>query len=280
VDELLQSVGTWLDPRVIGAFVLQWSGRVFAAIAIFLIGRWIAIALSKWLARGLVRARIDPTLTAFLRSLIYMVFLILVVLTAVGALGVPTTNFLAIVGAAGLAVGLALKDSLSNFSSGVMLVFFRPFRVGDYVETAGVQGNVDSIGIFNTVIKTLDNRVITVPNSLIFSGLITNFSSEAHRRIDLVVRIGYDDDIALARKLIDEVLRAHDKVRESPAPEIVILDLAENSINIAVRAWVNTPDYGPVRGELLEQIKQTFDANGLTAPYPRLRLFGDTPART
>jgi small conductance mechanosensitive channel len=198
--------------------------------------------------------------------------MVFVVLTAVGALGVPTTNFLAIIGAAGLAIGLALKDSLSNFSSGVMLVFFRPFKVGDYVEAAGVGGTVSSIGIFNTVIKTPDNRVITVPNSLIYGDAITNFSAESTRRIDLVIGIGYDDDVQRAKALIQGVLSNEDRVLDDPAPTSMTLELGESSVNIAVRPWVKTSEYWPVRGELLERIKKALEDSGLSIPYPQRDL--------
>jgi small conductance mechanosensitive channel len=201
-----------------------------------------------------------------------MTLMVFVVLTAVSALGVPTTNFLAIVGAAGLAIGLALKDSLSNFSSGVMLVFFRPFKVGDYIEAAGVAGTVNSIAIFNTVIKTPDNRVITVPNSLIYGDAITNFSAENTRRIDLVIGIGYDDDVQRAKALIQGVLSNEDRVLDDPAPTIMTLELGDSSVNIAVRPWVKTSEYWPVRGELLERIKKALEDSGLSIPYPQRDL--------
>jgi small conductance mechanosensitive channel len=272
MDELLASFGDWLNPEVLGTLILQWSGRLLAAIVVFLIGRWIAMALSSWCGRIMEKARVDATLTRFLRSLIYMTMLIVVILTAIGALGVPTTNFLAILGAAGLAIGLALKDSLANFSSGVMLVFFRPFRVGDYVEAAGIGGTVDSIGIFSTVFKTPDNRVITVPNGLIFGGLITNYSAESRRRIDMVVAISYADDIERAIHIIKGVLEKHPKLRPEPAPEILVLDLTEIGVNIAVRPWVDTTEYPVVRGELLAQLKLALEKNGFSVPRRAVHL--------
>jgi small conductance mechanosensitive channel len=252
--------------------VLDWSGRIFAAALIFLIGRWVVAILSAWFGRAVERAGVETTLKSFLSNLVYMTLLVFVVLTAVSALGVPTTNFLAIVGAAGLAVGLALKDSLSNFSSGVMLVFFRPFKVGDYVEAGGVAGTVNDIRIFNTVIKTPDNRVITVPNSLIYGDAITNYSAEATRRIDLVIGIGYDDDVQRAKALIQTVLNDDDRVLDEPAPTIMALELADSSVNIAVRPWVATSNYWPVRGDLLERIKRVLEDNGLSIPYPQRDL--------
>jgi small conductance mechanosensitive channel len=272
LSEFAELVGSWLDPALIGALILQWSGRIVAALLVFLIGRWVALALTNWVAGAMAKTQVDQTLIRFLRSLLYMTLLVVVVLTAIGALGVPTTNFLAILGAAGLAIGLALKDSLSNFSSGVMLVFFRPFRVGDFVQAGDVSGTVDGIGIFNTVIKTGDNRVVTVPNSLIYAQPITNFSAEPTRRIDLVIGISYDDDIALAKSLIGDVLDAHGGVLADPPRVIFTLDLAESSVNLAVRGWVATPDYWVVRGDLLERIKAALEARGLSIPYPQRDL--------
>ena len=272
MSDFLSSFPSWLDPQLLGEVLLQWSGRVLAAVVIFVVGRWIAIALAGWFARVLDKARVDPTLTRFLRSLIYMTMLIVVTLTAVGALGVPQGNFLAILGAAGLAIGLALKDSLQNFSSGVMLVFFRPFRVGDYVEAAGVGGTVDSIGIFSTVLKTPDNRVITVPNGLIFSGLITNYSAEATRRIELVIAISYSDDLERAKQLIKGVLDADDRIHAQPVAEIMVLDLTEIGVNIAVRPWVYTAEYWAVRGAILEKIKHVLETNGFSVPHRAVHL--------
>jgi small conductance mechanosensitive channel len=197
VENLLANLGETLQ-QLTGPWLLAWAGRIVAALLIFLIGRWVSKRIAAAVARATGRAGMDETLTKFLNSVVYMTLLVLVVLTAVGQLGVPMTNFLAILGAAGLAVGLALKDSLSNFSSGVMLILFRPFKVGDYVEAGGIAGTVDSISIFNTIFKTPDNRVITVPNSLIYAGTITNYSAMATRRIDLVFGIGYDDDVERA----------------------------------------------------------------------------------
>jgi small conductance mechanosensitive channel len=189
----------------------------------------------------------------------------------VNTLGVPTANFLAIIGAAGLAVGLALKDSLSNFSSGVMLVFFRPFRVGDTIKAAGCEGTVESIGMFSTVVKTADNAVIVVPNSLIYAGTITNFTAEPMRRIEMTVAVSYEDSIADAKALLADVLRADKRVLAKPAFEIVVNELGANGVSIIVRAWVATADQG-ARGDLLERIKSTFSDRGLKIPYPRMRL--------
>jgi small conductance mechanosensitive channel len=272
MEELRAALAGWFDPQVVGGLVLDWGGRLLAALAIFVIGRIVATALSRWGGRAMQRVGVDQTLSRFFSSLIYIVLIVMVVLTAVNSLGVPTTNFLAIVGAAGLAIGLALKDSLANFSSGVMLVFFRPFRVGDQILAAGVSGFVETIGIFSTVVKTPDNVVITVPNSLIYAGPITNFTAEPTRRIDIVVAIGYETSISKARELLREVLNGDRRVHVAPAPEIVVNDLGQNSVNIAVRVWVGTADHPATRADLLERVKDAFEQHGLGVPYPRMRL--------
>jgi len=272
MESLRTVMTTWLDPQFSGPVALNWALNLLAAVLVLVIGRWVAKALTRWLGRAIARADVDETLTRFLSSIVYMVLLVLVVLTALSTLGVNTTNFLAVFGAAGLAVGLALKDSLSNFAAGVMLVFFRPFKAGDYIEAAGIAGTVDSIKIFNTVLKTADNRVITVPNALIYADTITNFSAEDKRRIDLVIGIGYDDDIARAKALIQGVLGQEDRVLDEPPPAMLLVELGESSVNIAVRPWVMRADYGQVRSDLLEHIKRALENAGLSIPYPQRDL--------
>ena len=272
MEQFLANLEKWFDPHVLGQLLLDWTGRAIAALAIFVIGRLIAGWLSRWLTAAMRRVGMDETLARFFGSLSYIVLVVMVALTAVGALGVPTTNFLAIVGAAGLAVGLALKDSLSNFSSGVMLVFFRPFRVGDMVKAAGNEGKVDSIGMFSTVLKTVDNATLIVPNSLIYAATITNYTAEGTRRIEMPVAISYEDSVADAKALFTEILRAEKRVLATPAPEIVITDLTPNSVGMIVRAWVATADVPGTRSDLLERIKSSLGDGGFKTPYPRMRL--------
>jgi small conductance mechanosensitive channel len=266
MNELAAMITRWFDPEVVGAFALGWAGRVLAALAIFVVGRLVARALSKGLTHAMQRVGSDQTLGRFFGNVVYTGLLVFVVLTAIGALGVPTTNFLAILGAAGLAVGLALKDSLSNFSSGVMLVLFRPFQVGDLIEAAGVSGVVETIGIFNVTLKTPDNRAITVPNSLVYSGTITNYNAEPTRRIDLGITIGYDADIAQAKSIIVAIAAAETRVAREPAPEVVVQELLPASVQLTARVWVATKDYGAVRSDLLERIKRSLDKYGLGIP--------------
>lgn len=269
MENILGLISEWLNPEMLRSIILSWGGRVVAAIAVFVIGRILIGFITRWIALALKHAEVDPTLISFLRNLIRMTLLVFVVLTALNVLGVPTTNFLAILGAAGLAIGLALKDSLSNFSSGVMLVIFRPFRVGDFIEAAGVSGTVEQIGIFKTDLKTGDNRVIVVPNSLIYSDAIVNFSAKETRRIDLVIGIGYGDEMHRAKSLIKGVLDAEERVIKDPAANIMLLELGESSVDFAVRPWVKTSDYWATRGDLLEKIKSVLDENGLSIPYPQ-----------
>ncbi|MCZ6475814.1 MAG: mechanosensitive ion channel [Gammaproteobacteria bacterium] len=272
MDSLQETLLIWLDPQLTGALVLGWGLRLLAALLIYVIGRWVAKALTRWVGRAIIKADVDATLARFLSSIIYMVLIVFVVLTALSAIGINTTNFLAILGAAGLAVGLALKDSLSNFAAGVMLVFFRPFRSGDYIEAAGISGSVVSIKIFNTILRTPDNRIVTVPNALIYADSITNFSAEDKRRIDLVIGIGYDDDIARAKALIQGVLGQDNRILDEPAPVMLLVELGESSVDIAVRPWVKSSDYSQVRSDLLEHIKRALENAGLSIPYPQRDL--------
>jgi len=272
MEQFLTALEKWFDPHVLGRLLLDWTGRAIAALAIFLIGRLVATWLSRWLIAAMRRVGMDETLARFFGSLSYIVLVVMVVLTAVNALGVPTTNFLAIVGAAGLAIGLALKDSLANFSSGVMLVFFRPFRVSDMVKAAGNEGTVESIGMFSTVLKTADNATLIVPNSLIYAATITNYTAEGTRRIEMTVSISYEDSVTDAKTLLTEILRADKRVLAKPAPEILINELSSNSVSMIVRAWVATPDVASARSDLLERIKSSLGDGGFKTPYPRMRL--------
>jgi small conductance mechanosensitive channel len=266
MEQLQAWITTWLDPRLVGEAVMDWSGRILAALFIFIVGRLLMRGLTNWATAGMRRVGLDDTLSRFLGNLLYIVLLVFLALTVFQTLGVPTTNFLAIVGAAGLAVGLALKDSLANFSSGVMLVFFRPFKVGDQIDAAGTGGVVESIGIFNTVLKTADNRVINVPNSLVYSGTITNYNAEGTRRIDMTIAIGYDADIPQAKSVITAIVAAEARVLQAPAPEVAVQDILSTAVTLAVRVWVKAADYAPVRSDLLERIKRSLDKYGLSIP--------------
>ncbi len=265
----MDAINSLLQPEMIQQFLLPWSIRLVAALGIWLIGKWVAGRLTA-VARSLMKkGKLDQMLTQFLGNIIYTVLLVVVGIAALDHLGVETTSMLAVFGAAGLAVGLALKDSLANFSSGVMLILFRPFKVGDFIEAAGTAGTVEEVRIFSTMLKTGDNRQIIIPNGRIYGGTIVNVNAKPTRRIDLVFGIGYEDDIRLARKLIQEAMDADERILEEPAPAIALAELGDSSVNFNVRPWVNTPDYWAVRASLLENIKLAFDSNGISIPYPQ-----------
>lgn len=257
------------DIDYIGQYVIPWSINVASALVIFVIGRWFAKLISNTLERLMKKAATDEILINFISNITYFALLVVVVIAALDRLGINTSSVLAVFAAAGLAVGLALKDSLSNFSSGVMLVLFKPFKAGDFVEAGGHSGVIEHIRIFNTVMRTGDNREITIPNSQIYGSSIVNYSARDTRRIDLVFGIGYDDDIRLAKDLMAETVANHPLVLNDPEPVILVLELADSSINIALRPWVNSGDYWTVRADLLEGVKAKFDANGITIPYPQ-----------
>ena len=265
IQALLQS-GFWEDT------LLPWTWRILVALLIWLVGKWIARRISVFSKRLMERSRVDATLIHFFGNIIYIVLLVVVGIAAMDHLGIQTTSVLAIFGAAGLAVGLAMKDSLSNFASGVMLIIFRPFRVDDFIEAAGTAGVVETIGIFATQLRTGDNREIIVPNSQIYQSQIVNYSAKPTRRIDLVFGIGYSDDIKLAKSLIEQAIQADERILKEPAHSIALGELGESSVDINVRPWVNSGDYWPVRADLLENVKQAFDANGISIPFPQRDL--------
>jgi small conductance mechanosensitive channel len=255
--------------EIIGTYIIPWGINIILALAVFIIGRWLANMIVRGVKRLMKKANMDEALIGFLSSILNAVLLVVVVIAALEQLGVNTTSVLAVFAAAGLAVGLALKDSLSNFSAGVMLIIFKPFKVDDFIEAAGILGVVEVIRIFNTQLRTGDNREIIVPNAQIYSGIITNFSAREQRRIDLVIGIGYEDDIRAAKQILEGILQIEDRILKDPAPVILVSELGESSVDLAVRPWVNSADYWNVRSDLLETIKREFDAKGISIPYPQ-----------
>jgi small conductance mechanosensitive channel len=252
---------------------IQWlstySLKLLAALLIFIVGRWIAKKLIQVLTTLMRKNKVDETLIGFIDSIAYYTLLVVVLIAAAEQLGINTTSLLTVLGAAGLAVGLALKDSLSNFASGVMLVIFRPFRVGDFVNAGGVSGTVKKITIFNTILSTPDNQMVIVPNGSITSGVITNVTANDTRRVDLVFGIGYEDDIPKAKKVLTDIVNADDRVLKDPEPVIAVSELADSSVNFVVRPWVNKADYWKVYWDLTEKVKITFDAENISIPYPQ-----------
>ncbi|WP_426417666.1 mechanosensitive ion channel family protein [Aestuariirhabdus sp. LZHN29] len=255
--------------QLLDGYLIPWGINFGMALLVFVGGRILARLIISVISKGLSKTRMDDTLVHFVLSILRVLFTLLVVVAALDQLGVDTTSLVALLGAAGLAVGLALKDSLQNFASGVMLVVFRPFVAGDFIEAGGVAGVVERISIFSTLIKTGDNREIIVPNGSIFAGTITNYSAKPTRRIDMVFGIGYDDDLLKAKEVLMRVVAADERVLKDPAPAVAVAELADSSVNFNVRPWVNTADYWPVRSDLIERIKLEFDREGISIPYPQ-----------
>lgn len=249
--------------------IVSWGTRLIAAALILLIGNWLAKWAGAIFAKLMERHGVEVTLSKFLRNIIYYALLAAVVIAAAGQLGINTSSFLAVVGAAGLAIGLALKDSLANFSSGVMLILFRPFKVGDAVTVAGETGAVEEITIFNTVMNTPDNQRKIIPNGLITNGPITNITANDRRRVDMVFGVSYDDDIKQVREILTSIVNQAPGVLSEPAPTIAVAELADSSVNFVVRPWVKTADYWDVKFSLTEKIKLAFDEAGISIPYPQ-----------
>ncbi len=243
--------------------------NLVTALAIFYIGRIVANFLTKALRTVLQKQEVDKTLETFVCNLVRMALLVFVVIAAISAVGIQTTSFIAVLGAAGLAVGLALQGSLSNFAAGVLIVLFRPYKVGDWVEAAGVSGGVTSVQILTTILKTGDNKVVIVPNSQIMDSIITNYSANDTRRIDMVVGVGYGDDLDKVRKALEELVAADDRILTDPACQIAVSELADSSVNFVLRPWVATSDYWSVKFDLTEAIKKRFDEDGISIPFPQ-----------
>lgn len=269
IDVITKDITSYI-PHNIVEIVSGYAFSLVMALLVFIIGRWAVHKIVSLLGKVLRKVKgMDETLIRFLENIVYYALMIVVLLTALGKLGVETTSFLAILGAAGLAIGLALKDSLGNFASGVMIILFKPFKVGDLVTAAGVTGTITEVGIFNSIFLTGDNQKIIVPNGAITKGSITNVNANDTRRIDLVVGIGYNDDIKKAKDVLNTIIKSNEKVLLDKGTTVAVSELADYSVNFVVRAWVNTPDYWDVKFALTENIKITFDKEGISIPYPQ-----------
>ncbi len=250
-------------------FALSSGLNILFAIVILAVGRWLAKMVANLLERTLKRTNIDETLVGFGRNLLFYAILAFAVVAALDRLGVETTSLVAALGAAGLAVGLALQGSLANFASGVLILLFRPFRVGQLVELAGTLGHVKEIQIFNTILITLDNKTVIIPNNNVTSDVIVNYSAEGHIRLDLVFGIGYGDDLLKAKGVLEELVNADARVLDDPAPTVAVLELGDSSVNFAVRPYVKVEDYWGVYFAMHEAVKLRFDAEGISIPFPQ-----------
>ena len=257
------------NPVQILELALPYLGNFVIALALFVIGRWITKRIVSLLDKLMSTRQIDETLRDFINVVLTLVLTFVVALVALEQLGINTTSFLALLGAAGLAIGLALKDSLSNFAAGVLLMVQGPFKASDYIQAAGIEGTVESVSIFSTLLRTADNKSIIVPNNLIYSDTITNYSARARRRVDLVIGISYSDNIKHAREVIMPLLDQDDRILTEPEPAIVVGELGESSVNLYIRPWVKTDDYWAVKFDLLEKIKEAFDQQGISIPFPQ-----------
>ncbi len=247
-----------------------WGLKILFAVAIFVIGKWIAKWLTNVSKKLMSKANVDETLTSFVVSLVYVLLMVFVILAALSKLGINTTSFIAILGAAGLAVGLALQGTLANIGAAVLIIIFKPFKIGDFVEAGGAVGTVEEINMFSTIFKTGDNKVVIVPNSAVIGGKITNYSAKETRRVDWVFGIGYEDDLKLAKNVLEDIINKDERVLKEPAPLVAVSELADSSVNFTVRAWVKSADYWGVYFDVMEKVKLTFDEKGISIPYPQL----------
>jgi len=256
-------------------YVIPWAINIVLALVIFIVGRIVVNIITSIVRKLLGRADMDDILIDFISSILRTILLLFVIIAALDQLGVDTTSLIALLGAAGLAVGLALQGSLQNFASGVMLIIFRPFKSGDFVEAGGVSGVVEKISIFSTTMRTGDNREIIVPNGAIYGGTITNFSARETRRIDMVFGIGYDDDLKKAQDILRSLVDADERILKDPETLIAVSELADSSVNFVVRPWVKSGDYWAVKFDLTENVKLAFDEQGISIPYPQMDIHTD-----
>ena len=256
-------------------YASEYGLKILAAIIIFFVGKWIAHRLTSLIKKLMSKAKIDRTLVEFSESIVYFSLLLMVIIASLNQLGVNTASFVAVFGAATLAIGLALQGSFANLGAAVLIILFRPFKVGDVIEAAGVTGEVTDINLFSTVITPIDKSMVIIPNSSIIGGNITNFSNRDRRRVDHIFGIGYDDDLKLAKETLLDIVNKDRRILQDPAPFVAVSELADSSVNFVVRAWTSTEEYWDVYFDLLEQVKLTFDEKGISIPYPQMDVHTD-----
>ena len=261
-------------------FATTFGVRIVSAILIFLIGSQVAKWVRTIVKKLMNKSQVDMTISTFVSNLSYIAFLALVVIAALSRLGVATASFVAVIGAAGLAVGLALQGSLSNLASGVLIILFRPFKIGDFIAAAGILGSVQEISFFTTTLNTPDNNRVIVPNSKIYGDTITNFSANSTRRVEIVAGIGYEDDIDTARAVLKEIVVQDTRILDDPEPTYQVTELADSSVNFTIRVWVESANFWSVYCDLTEQIKKRFDATGISIPYPQQDVYMHSVEKT
>lgn len=249
--------------------VVLFTPKIITAALTLVVGLWIIRILGNYMEKALEKGKVEISLQRFLISLVRIGLKLLLLISVASMVGIATTSFVAILGAAGLAVGLALQGSLANFAGGVLILLLKPFKVGDVIQAQGFTGKVEAIQIFNTVLKTADNKTIIIPNGALSNGSIMNFSMEKTRRVDFTFGIGYDDDLKKAKDILQQIIAADERILKDPAPQIVVSELGDSAVNLAVRVWCNAEDYWNIYFDTIEKVKLTFDAEGITFPYPQ-----------
>lgn len=259
------------------SYVEQWGLKLLIALIVLIVGAWIAKAVKAGVHRVLAKRNLEPTIVGFVSNLVYILLMTFVALAALGKLGVQTASFVAIIGAAGLAIGLALQGSLANFAAGFLMILFKPFKKGDYIEAGGTAGIVDEIQVFTTVLNTPDNRRVIVPNAKVMGDNITNYSAKETRRLDLIFGVSYSDDIPKVKSVLKRIAESDERVLKDPAPQILLGELADSSVNFIMRVWVKSGDYWPFKFDTTEKVKLAFDQEGITIPFPQrdVHLFNE-----
>ena len=250
-------------------WIVFYGIKIILAVVIFIVGRWVAKALKKVIQKMMAKQNVETTLASFICNLSYVILMTVVIIAALNQIGIQTASLIAIVGAAGLAIGLALQGSLANFAAGFLMLIFHPFKTGDYIEGAGTQGSVEEIHVFTTQLKTPDNKTVIIPNAKIMGDIIVNFSAKDTRRVDLVIGVSYSDNLQKVKRVLEDVLSKDSRILKDPTPTIAVLELGDSSVNFAVRPWVKTADYWSVYFDLTEGIKKRFDDEGISIPFPQ-----------
>jgi small conductance mechanosensitive channel len=266
-DTIMNEVSGYTDQIMI--YVMDYGPNLLLALLTLLIGLWVIRLLGKGFGKAMDKADLEISLKKFLLSLVSILLKVLLVISVVSMLGVQMTSFIALLGAAGLAVGLALQGSLGNFAGGVLILLFKPFKVGDFIEAQGYLGSVNAIQVFNTILKTPDNKTIIIPNGDLSNGSITNFTTEEKRRVDLTFGIGYGDDLKKAKDILIDLVKKDSRILNEPEPVVVVSELGDSSVNFTIRVWAKSSDYWGIFFDMQENVKLTFDAQGISIPFPQ-----------
>lgn len=271
--EILASIEKYIHPDVIASYSIAYGTKLLGAIAIFVIGKWLARNVSNFAEKIMLKGEMDETIVSFLGNILYGALFAFVIIAVLSQLGIETTSLAAILAAAGLAIGMALQGSLGNLASGVMIIAFRPFKNGDFIEAGGESGSVDEVSIFTTTLKTGDNKTIIIPNGKITSDNIINYSTQKTRRIDFVFGCGYNDDLKKVKAVLEDIIAKDERILKDPEPLIAVGELADSSVNFKVRPWVKSSDYWNVYHDITETVKLRFDEEGISIPFPQQDVY-------